>query len=386
MKAKDKLIFIIKLTALIILGIFAAFGIFILFDTVLNGLFLDIIANTFFINKSYEDKLTGDMIYYREPLWGMIKSFILNVFFILVIFYIVTVFFISHAHGKKEKKKCLTQTGQMIQTYMSNEVDANAVFPLSHAEISTQIVELKSAMNRQTQTMKEEINKKNDLITYLAHDLKTPLTSIIGYLSLLEEAPDMPESQKEKYIGITLDKSLRLEKLINEFFEVTRYNFQDIILEKETIDLSYMLVQITDEFYPLLSAHGNHGELQVEEHLSVYGDSMKLARVFNNILKNAIAYSYADTPIKIWAGKKPENGEEKILICFMNHGKTIPAERLDSLFEKFYRLDSARASNTGGAGLGLAIAKEIVSLHGGSISAESQDELTTFQVILPVHS
>lgn len=384
MKAKDKVTFLLKLAALILLGVFTAFGIFFIFDTVFNGIFLDVIANTFFYTRSYTDISTGDLVYYREPLWGMMKSFILNVFFFLVIFYITTVYLISHSHAKKEVKKSLSRTGQMMQSYMNNDIDVNAVFPLSHAEISTQLVEIKSAMERQNRSVKEEINRKNDLITYLAHDLKTPLTSIIGYLSLLEEAPDMPDEQKAKYIGITLDKSIRLEKLINEFFEVTRYNFQDIILEKETIDLSYMLVQMADEFYPLLTAHGNHVELQVEDKLTFYGDSIKLARVFNNILKNAIAYSYPDTPIKILAGEKTEDEEKQIWICFVNHGKTIPSERLNTLFEKFFRLDSSRAANTGGAGLGLAIAKEIVSLHGGSITAESQDELTTFQVVLPV--
>lgn len=94
-------------------------------------------------------------------------------------------------------------------------------------------------MQRHEQILKEEASRKNDLITYLAHDLKTPLTSVIGYLSLMDEAPDMPEAQKARYVHITLDKACRLEKLINEFFEITRYNLQQIILEKETIDLYY---------------------------------------------------------------------------------------------------------------------------------------------------
>ena len=209
---------------------------------------------------------------------------------------------------------------------------------------------------------------------------KTPLTSVIGYLDLLEEASDMPAELRTKYIHITLEKALRLEKLINEFFEITRYNLQQIALEKETIDLSFLLMQLTDEFYPLLSNHGNTVELQAEDDLTVYGDSMKLARVFNNILKNAISYSYPNTPIKVYAGKR----EKDIFICFINQGKTIPAEKLNSIFEKFFRLDSARASNTGGAGLGLAIAQEIAHLHGGEITASSADEITCFSVRLPV--
>ena len=124
-------------------------------------------------------------------------------------------------------------------------------------------------MQRHEQILKEEAARKNDLIAYLAHDLKTPLTSVIGYLSLLDEAVDMPTPQRAKYVSITLDKAKRLEKLINEFFEITRYNLQGIVLEKETIDLYYMLVQMTDEFYPLLQAHQNTTELDVDEEMTI---------------------------------------------------------------------------------------------------------------------
>ena len=190
----------------------------------------------------------------------------------------------------------------------------------------------------------------------------------------------MPALQKEKYIHIALDKADRLEKLINEFFEITRYNLQQIDCEKETIDLCYMLVQMTDEFYPLLNAHGNTIEMCVEDNITVYGDAEKLARVFNNVLKNAIAYSYPDTLIEIWAEADPN----RVKVFLRNRGKTIPAVKLENIFEKFFRLDEARTTNTGGAGLGLAIAKEIVTLHSGSITAKSENELTTFCVSLPL--
>ena len=265
---------------------------------------------------------------------------------------------------------------------MQSEKEAVEVFPKEYAEISTQMVEIKSTMQRHEQILKEEAARKNDLIAYLAHDLKTPLTSVIGYLSLLDEAVDMPTPQRAKYVSITLDKAKRLEKLINEFFEITRYNLQGIVLEKETIDLYYMLVQMTDEFYPLLQAHQNTTELDVDEEMTIYGDAENLARVFNNILKNAVAYSYPGTVIKISA----KQTDTEVQICFQNKGKTIPAHKLESIFEKFFRLDESRSSNTGGAGLGLAIAKEIVTLHGGTISADSHDEITTFSITLPVSS
>ncbi len=222
--------------------------------------------------------------------------------------------------------------------------------------------------------------RKNDLVMYLAHDIKTPLTSIIGYLSLLDEISDMPEEQRMRYVHITLDKAYRLEKMINEFFEITRYNLQHIYLEKETIDLYYMLVQLTDELLPILSKNGNTTVLHVDENLTINADPEKLARVFNNILKNAAAYSYSDSEILISA----EQQEEQIKISFKNKGKTIPREKLMSIFEKFYRLDEARTTNGGGTGLGLAIAKEIVSLHGGTITAESENNTVEFIVTLPV--
>ena len=152
-------------------------------------------------------------------------------------------------------------------------------------------------MIRKEESLKQEAQRKNDLITYLAHDLKTPLTSVIGYLTLLEEASDMPETQKEKYTHIALEKAQRLEGLIEEFFEITQYNLQNIFLEKEDLDLSYMLMQMAEEFYPVLAAHGNEVKLEIEEDIHLHADPDRLARVFNNILKNAVAYSYPNTPI-----------------------------------------------------------------------------------------
>jgi two-component system sensor histidine kinase VanS len=246
--------------------------------------------------------------------------------------------------------------------------------------IERKLHQVQQTLQTRERATREAEQRKNDMVMYLAHDIKTPLTSVIGYLSLLSEAPEMPAEQRAKYIGITLDKAQRLEQLIDEFFEITRYNFQQQQLTLETINLYYMLVQLTDEFYPLLQAHGNTIKLQAPTELTVYGDADKLARVFNNILKNAVAYSYPNTPICITAKIEEQNLE----INFMNQGQTIRPQKLQSIFEKFFRLDSARASNTGGAGLGLAIAQEIVHLHGGEITASSVDEITCFSVRLPV--
>jgi two-component system sensor histidine kinase VanS len=237
---------------------------------------------------------------------------------------------------------------------------------------------LKRTLEKREQDAKLAEQRKNDVVMYLAHDIKTPLTSVIGYLSLLDEAPDMPVEQKAKYVHIALDKAFRLEQLIDEFFEITRYNLQTITLTKKHIDLYYMLVQMTDEFYPQLASNGKQVVIHAPEDLTVYGDPDKLARVFNNILKNAVAYSEDDSVIEITAGLSGD----VVSIVFKNAG-SIPKDKLASIFEKFYRLDDARSSDTGGAGLGLAIAKEIIVQHGGKIYAESNDNYTTFTVELP---
>ena len=298
---------------------------------------------------------------------------------VFTLIWLFVLFFVTRYYSRKKVGSAVSDIASDIRDYMAEDVEVQEIFGGNYGKISTQMVEIKAAMQRHEQILKEEASRKNDLITYLAHDLKTPLTSVIGYLSLMDEAPDMPEAQKARYVHITLDKACRLEKLINEFFEITRYNLQQIILEKETIDLYYMLVQMADEFYPVLSARGNTIRLSVGEDMTVYGDSEKLARVFNNILKNAVSYSYENTEIEIGA----EKVEDGLKITFRNRGKTIAREKLEFLFEKFFRMDEARATHTGGAGLGLAIAKEIVTLHGGTITAESENEVTTFCVILP---
>ena len=264
---------------------------------------------------------------------------------------------------------------------LMEQSDKDIILSPEMSFLQVRLNQCKYIIRKREQDAKLSEQRKNDLVVYLAHDIKTPLTSVIGYLSLLDEAPDMPAEQKEKYVKITLDKACRLEKLINEFFEITRYNLQNIILNKEEIDLYYMLVQLTDEFYPLLAPNCKKTVIHGDENIVLYGDPEKLARVFNNILKNAITYSADNTIITITA----ELREKAVIITFQNTGKTIPGEKLNSIFEKFFRLDDARVTNTGGAGLGLAIAKEIITLHGGNIYAESENGITTFTVSLPVN-
>ena len=204
--------------------------------------------------------------------------------------------------------------------------------------------------------------------------------SVVGYLSLLQEAPELPVEQRAHFTGVALDKAHRLDALIEEFFDITRFDFHDIVLTRGYVDLGLLLAQVADEFYPILNEQHKEAQVDIREDLTVLVDGDKMARVFNNIMKNAVAYSYEGSTITIEARRQDDGG---VRVRFINQGDPIPAAKLKVIFEKFYRLDAARATNRGGAGLGLAIAKEIVTAHGGSIACESTPEHTMFTIELP---
>lgn len=172
----------------------------------------------------------------------------------------------------------------------------------------------------------------------------------------------------------------RLEELTNEFFDITRFNFSHMILNKSSVNLSIMLQQILSEFMTEFKKKGLEITCKVEPDCWLLCDAEKLERVFDNILKNLINYSYPNTQIRISLRRLREN---KLEMITENRGKTIPKEMQEHIFEQFFRLDSSRASQSGGAGIGLAVAKEIVTLHGGEISCKSEDEIIWFKMILP---
>lgn len=219
--------------------------------------------------------------------------------------------------------------------------------------------------------------RKNDLIMYLAHDLKTPLASAIGCLNLLRDEGQLPEELREKYLSIALAKAERLEDLINEFLEIARYSLPTITLQYREINLKRLLEQLAYEFQPVLDRKRLTCRLAAGEDLLLKCDGDKMQRVFDNLLRNAVLYSYDGTEITLGA----ERCGESVRVTVSNCGGTIPREKLGRIFEQFYRLDTGRGSD--GAGLGLAIAKQIVTLHKGTIAAESEDGLTVFTVTLP---
>ena len=262
---------------------------------------------------------------------------------------------------------------------IQREDDEQIVLVPELKPLEDKLMALRATLKRKEMETAISEQKKNDLVVYLAHDLKTPLTSIIAYLTMLDQRKSMPDEDREKYIHVTFEKASRLRELINEFFEITKFNLQDIVLEKEQLTLSFLLEQLADESYGVLKDKYLTCSVKTDDDLMVMGDPDKLARVFDNLLRNAIAYSYTDTEIEIEARAKGTD----IVITFKNQGHEIPEQNLKLIFEKFYRVDNARSSQTGGSGLGLSIAKRIVELHGGIIEATSDWERTTFTVVLP---
>ena len=166
---------------------------------------------------------------------------------------------------------------------------------------------------------------------------------------------------------------------MEEFFDISRMELHQDSDKRETVQLTLLLEQITDEFYPLLENKGLKLEAGIAPGLAAVGDADKLARVFDNVLRNAVSYSHEGGTIRLTASLE----EGRVHIRIANRGLGIPEKELSNIFERFYRLDAARSTRTGGAGLGLAIAKEIVDSHGGSIAAESTGEDTVFHIVLP---
>lgn len=242
-------------------------------------------------------------------------------------------------------------------------------------EVEQQLNKVLVEVKQSRLTAEEAEQRKNNLIVYMAHDLKTPLTSVIGYLSLLHDEKEISPPLREKYLGIALKKAQRLEELINQFFEITRFNLSHMELELSRINMSLMLEQEISEFQPMFAEKNLTCSTLISRDIYLSCDVDKMERVFDNLIKNAVNYSYEGTKILLQAKPLKQEGMELIIT---NHGKTIPPEKLERIFEQFYRMESARTSSTGGSGIGLAIAREIVQQHGGTLVCESENETIRF--------
>ena len=352
------------------LGIFAAGTLLIVlivsfFDNSLNGVVLDWFDSHYCYSYVTENRVVRDVD------WSMVKRLVVQLLIINFAFWLIVILVVTRVRLRRQ----LREVGTTVSEYMLSDKPA-AELP---NELAVPLSEAKGALTRSESLLREETARKNDLVMYLAHDLKTPLASVIGYLTLLRDEREISPENREKYLSITLDKAERLEDLINEFFEITRFNLSTVTLDYSSIDLVRLLEQLRFEFMPMLKEKSLTCTLCAPDALPISCDAGKMQRVFDNLLRNAVLYSYPGTKIMISAELDGENA----VVSVVNHGATIPEDKLRRIFEQFYRLDASRSS-AGGAGLGLAIANQIVQLHGGTINARSADELIEFTVTLPV--
>ena len=298
---------------------------------------------------------------------------------VFIVISVIIVFFIIFRIYINWFTKYFTEINNGVDALLEDNDDEVRLSP-ELAATEKKINTIKHTLHKRKTDAQLAEQRKNDLVVYLAHDLKTPLTSVIGYLTLLCDEKQISDELREKYLAISLDKAERLEDLINEFFEITRFNLSDITLQYSSVNLARLLEQLVFEFKPMLLERNLSCNLNVLTNLTVKCDVNKMQRVFDNLLRNAVFYSFPDGTIEINVIQK----DTSTIIQFINHGNTIPPEKLERIFEQFYRLDTSRSSNNGGAGLGLAIAKQIVELHHGTLTAKSQNDIIEFTVTLPV--
>lgn len=226
---------------------------------------------------------------------------------------------------------------------------------------------------------------KDELITNVSHDIRTPLTSIIGYLGLVKNEHYDSEEDRKRYVEIAENKAQQMKHLVDDLFEYTTTRSVKRQLNKQEVDLARFMEQIAAEFE--WEANRKGLKIEIDETLSALSlkvpmDPVKMVRVFGNIITNAMKYGENSTYIRLSAQVDEE--KKVIHIRLANNGTPIPEESLDQLFQRFYRVEDSRSVETGGAGLGLAISENIVRLHQGTIEAQSTEEETAFIVTLPL--
>lgn len=339
-------------------------------NTTVGKAFGSAISNSFITFDSYSVDGTSHESSHVD--WIKFKNFILLIVAFSILLIALCSYLISQLLIRKDRQKIahLIEESRLQQPMVP---DSN------YLSIQNELKQMQLMNQESNDKLQAETQRTKDLITYLAHDLRTPLSSVIGYLNLLLDTPEISEKTRNKYLNVSLDKANRLDTLIEEFFDITRFNFQHITVNYSEFNLYHLLQQLTEEFYPKLTAKGQSIELKVPDNFQIKADPDKLARVFNNILKNAIAYSSPNQVLTIEANKD----DTWTNINFRNNGPEIPESKKETIFDKFYRLDNARDTQSGGAGLGLAIAKEIIEAHHGQIGLTSDPLETVFWIKLP---
>ncbi|WP_313894038.1 HAMP domain-containing sensor histidine kinase [Psychrobacillus sp.] len=255
-----------------------------------------------------------------------------------------------------------------------------------HIQSNDEFRDIAQDINLASEKLKEAIQRgdfsessKDQLVVNLAHDLRTPLTSVLGYLDLILKDEGLTIEQERHFLAIAYTKSQRLESLIDELFEITKMNYGMLQIEKKRINLTNLLNQLKEELYPILKENHLIARVNSTPHLPIYGDGDLIARVLENLMMNAIRYGDDGQYVDI-------NGfidSDEVVVQVVNYGNSIPTDEIPHLFNAFYTGDKARTSQGNGTGLGLFIAKNIVEQHNGTISADSSLISTIFEIRLP---
>ncbi|QGU96868.1 HAMP domain-containing protein [Clostridium bovifaecis] len=245
------------------------------------------------------------------------------------------------------------------------------------AELCSNINFMSKELKNKFEHEREVENTKTELITNVSHDLRTPLTAIIGYLDILRSGRFNDREEEKDYLNSTYSLSIKLKTLIDELFEYTKLSGREVKLELVEVDICSILHQIVGEYTPVFESKGLKVTSYIpDKEVLVEIDIEKIVRVFDNILSNAEKYSSKPSEIII----NLENSNDNVIISFSNEGENISKDKLSKIFERFYRIDMSRSSNIEGSGLGLAISKRIIELHGGEIWVESVGKIITFKI------
>jgi signal transduction histidine kinase len=279
----------------------------------------------------------------------------------------------------------LVQITETVKTLSKGRLDVRIPVKTQDelGELAKNINQMAKQLDASIQEERRAVQSKNELITNVSHDLRTPLTSIIGYLQFIDEDRYKDEVELRYYVSIIHEKAKRLHRLIQDLFEYTRMSYGQTVLNRHELDLIELIGQVAAEFSLQLQETGMELNLEApKEKLLIYADGEKMMRVFENLISNAIKYGQDGKKIRITAEQK----EASAVVRVVNYGVPIPAADIPHIFERFYRVEKSRSDETGGTGLGLAIVKSIVELHEGTVTLSSDERQTAFEIKLPLPS
>ena len=364
---KNKLVYkiIIQLIGTIILSIFLSYITLRILKSVGNDLYIE--GNGFAI-------LTVVLVNYIQSLIGR------DIFYVIVGLATFSIYFTLLSYKKVKTFVDIFETVEdMANGNLDRKIDIKSKNLMG--QLANNMNQIVFKLNKSIEEERRAEQTKNDLITNVSHDLRTPLTSIIGYLGLIDDDKYRDEVQMRHYVNIAYEKAKGLNVLINDLFELTKMRNRGVKLDKSIVNLGELLGQLVAQFELQFRSSKMEGRLYLtDEKLMVDVDPIKLVRAFENLITNAINYGKEGKYIDVVATRE----EDTAVIKFINYGEPIPVVDLHHIFERFYRVEKSRSLQSGGSGLGLSITKHIIELHNGTISVDSNYEKTIFEVRLPI--